>query len=306
MVLLSSKTSRRSLLKIGRLGIVAVPLLYFSRVLGFISHKSNQQLPKIGLQLNSVQKELRNNPKDTLKQISFMGFAGFEIPYMINGMSFDDYGKMLKKFNLEIIAIHTELPLDQERKDDILMKSKIFKCNRIIWHGQPEDIAYKSEEGIAQLAQKYNAANQFARSNGLVFGIHNHWWEFEKLQNGKLPFDLLLEHLDRDIFFELDVYWIAVSGQDPVDIIRKLGPRAPILQVKDGPAVWIPEFDDPFPDPVLSVGTGKMDYPAIFEASHGNVEWIIVDIEACKTDIIQAIFDSYRYIAGNRFGVGLK
>ena len=170
----------------------------------------------------------------------------------------------------------------------------------------PEDPAYKSVEGITQLAQKYNAASRFAMTNGLVFGLYNHWWEFEKMQDGRIPFDILLELLDPNIFFELDVYWIAVAGQNPVEIIKKLGKRAPILQVKDGPAIWIPEFDDPFPDPMLAVGTGKMDYPAIFEASHGNVEWIVINIEACETDIIQAIYESYRYLSTNRFGVGLK
>ena len=203
--------------------------------------------------------------------------------------------------------MHTELPLDKASKENVLTRAKSFKCKRIIWHSLPESTLYKSEEGITQLANRDNMANSFAKENGLSFGIHNHWWEFEELSNCKMPFDILLDLLDNDIFFELDVYWIAVAGKDPVEIIKRLGKRATILQVKDGPAVWTPLLDEPFPYPVLAVGTGKLDYPAIFKAGNGNVEWIIVDIEACETDLIQALYESYKYLAiSNNYGSGVK
>jgi sugar phosphate isomerase/epimerase len=307
MVFLRKSTSRRSLFRLGLLSFLSIPLINISKVFGFNLFKTPQQIPKIGLQLNSLNKELKHYPKETFKKISFIGFAGLETPHTFNGISVDDYGKMIKKSGLEVIAMHTELPQDKMSKESVLKRAKTFKCNRIIWHGLPESTSYKSEEGIAQLANKYNLANSFAKENGLSFGIHNHWWEFEKLTNGKLAFDILLDLLDEDIFFELDVYWIAVAGQNPVDIIRKLGKRASILQVKDGPAIWAPILDEPFDYPVLAVGTGNMNYPAIFEASNGNAEWIIVDIEACDTDLTQALYESYKYLAiSNNYGSGLK
>jgi sugar phosphate isomerase/epimerase len=307
MVFLRQSKARRTLLKLGGFGILTIPFLKFSKVLGYKFNRENQNLPKIGLHLGSLGKNLKKYPKETFQRLSYIGFAGMETPHTFNGLSINEYGKILKKSDLEVIAMHSELPLDKMSKEDILTRAKTFKCKRIIWHGLPENTSYRSEEGIAQLANKYNDANQFAKSNGLEFGINNHWWEFEKLANGELPFDILLNLLDPDIFFELDVYWIAVAGQDPVEIIRKLGPRAKMLQVKDGPATWSTVLDDPIPYPVLAVGTGTLDYPAIFEASNGHAEWIIVEIEACETDMIQALYESYKYLAiTNKFGTGLK
>jgi len=306
MVFLRKSVSRRSLIKLGGLSFITLPFLSFSNFFTSTAKSSSELLPKIALQLNSVSRELLKYPKETFKKISYIGYAGLETPHTFNGMTVDDYGKMVKKSGLDVIAMHTELPLDKRRKENILLRAKTFKCNRIIWHGLPESTGYRTEEGIAQLAKKYNAAHSFAKTNGLLFGIHNHWWEFEKMTNGKIPFDVLLDQLDPEIFFELDVYWIAVAGQDPVEIIKKLGARASLLHVKDGPATWSPLLDDPTPYPVLAVGTGKMDYPAIFNAGKGNTKWIIVDIEACKTDIIQAIYESYKYIAiSNNYGTGL-
>jgi sugar phosphate isomerase/epimerase len=307
MVFLRKSSSRRSLLKFGWLVFLSFPFISLSRLFGFSRLNAPKQIPKIGLQLYSLNKDLKNYPKETIKKINFIGFAGLETPYTLNGMSVDDYGKIIKKSGLEIIAMHTELPLDKLTKENVLKRAKTFKCKRIIWHGLPESTLYKSEEGVVQLANKYNMANSFAKENGLSFGIHNHWWEFEKLSNGKTPFDVLLDLLDNDIFFELDVYWIKVAGQDPVDIIKRLGKRASILQVKDGPGEWSPLLDEPYAYPVLAIGTGKMDYPAIFEAGNSNAEWIIVDIEACETDLIQAIYESYKYLAiSNNHGTGLK
>ena len=307
MVFLRKSTSRRSLLKLGWLGFLSLPLFNLPKVFGMNRLNAPQQTPKIGLQLNSLSIELKHYPKETFKKINFIGFAGLETPHTFNGITVEDYGKMIKKSGLDVVAMHTELPLDKMSKENVLNRVKTFKCDRIIWHGLPESTLYKSEEGIAQLANKYNQANSFAKENGLSFGIHNHWWEFEKIANGKLPFDILLDLLDKDIFFELDVYWIAVAGQDPVEIIKKLGKRASILQVKDGPAVWSPILDEAITYPVLAVGTGKMNYPAIFEASNGNAEWIIVDIEDCETDLTQALYESYKYLAiSNNYGSGLK
>jgi sugar phosphate isomerase/epimerase len=307
MVFLRKSTGRRAFLKLGSIGLLSMPYFNFSGAIGYKSNRSSQVLPKIGLNLGSLGRDLRRYPKETFQRISFIGFAGLETPHTFDGLTVSDYGKIVKKSKLNVIAVHTELPLDKRSKEDVLTRTKTFNCNRIIWHGLPESTAYRSEEGIAQLAKKYNDANQFAKSNGLEFGINNHWWEFEDLGNGKTPFDLLVEQLDQEIFFELDVYWIAVAGKDPVELISKLGSRVKMLQVKDGPGIWSPELDNPTPYPVLAVGTGTLDYPAIFEASKGNVDWIIVDIEACDTDLVQALYESYKYLAiNNKYGTGLN
>ena len=307
MVFLRKSATRRALIKLGGLGILTFPFFKLSKALGYKSNGVNQNLPKIGLNLGSLGKDLKKYPKETFQRLSFIGFSGLETPHTFDNLSVSEYGKILKKSELDVIAMHCELPLDKRSKEDILMRAKTFKCNRIIWHGLPESTAYRSVEGISQLAKRYNEANRFAKLNGLDFGINTHWWEFEKLANGEIPFDLLVDKLEGDIFFELDVYWIAVAGQDPVEVIRKLGSRAKMLQVKDGPGTWTPDLDNPTPYPVLAVGTGNLDYPAIFEASNGNAEWIIVDIEACRTDLIQALYESYKYLAKtNNFGTGLK
>jgi len=306
MVFSRHRDLRRSLLKIGGLGILAFPTLSVSDVLGINENQSAAGLPKIGLQLFSVRKELKSNIDETLQMISFIGYSGVETTTLTSTISDKEISKSLKKNKLEVMAMHIDLPSNDAEKDRIIQLSKEYKCNRIIWHGFPDKGLFKSEEEIIKLAQKCNRANQFARSNKMIFGIHNHWWEFNKLDNGKIPFDIFIEHLDKNIFFEIDAYWIAITGVDPVEVIKKLSSRVPIIHLKDGPVEWSSEFNDPYPDPMLALGTGKLNIPAIIKASGNNAEWIVLELEDCKTDMIQAVYESYNYLSGKNLGSGTK
>jgi hypothetical protein len=40
-----------------------------------------------------------------------------------------------------------------------------------------------------------------------------------------------------------------------------------------------------------------MDFPAILNAAAGPVEWLIVELDRCATDMMEAVAQSYRYLA---------
>ncbi len=80
---------------------------------------------------------------------------------------------------------------------------------------------------------------------------------------GRLAHDLMREFLDPAIVFEVDTYWVKTAGQDPAAVVRDLGARAPLLHLKDGPAVNTT-------DPMVAVGSGSLDFPAIVRASGGK------------------------------------
>jgi sugar phosphate isomerase/epimerase len=130
----------------------------------------------------------------------------------------------------------------------------------------------------------------------MTFGIHNHWWEFEKMEDGQLPFDHMLSCLRPDVFFEIDVYWVRTAGADPAAIVRKAGLRAPLLHIKDGPCVK--------GQPMTAAGTGTVDIPAVAEASAGTAEAWIVELDNCATDMMEAVRQSHRYITGRGFAKG--
>jgi sugar phosphate isomerase/epimerase len=106
----------------------------------------------------------------------------------------------------------------------------------------------------------------------------------------------LLEHLSPDVFLEIDTYWVKTAGVDPAAVLREIGRRAPLLHIKDGPAVQ--------EAPMTAVGAGVLDWPAVAEAS--SAEWWIVELDRCATDIWEALQQSYTYLTGMRFVRGKR
>ena len=92
------------------------------------------------------------------------------------------------------------------------------------------------------------------RDAGLRFAWHNHDFEFIALE-GQRPIDLLLDATDSQLVqVELDLYWIAKVGVDPLDYFKRYPGRFPLCHIKDMAA------DGSMAD----VGDGRIDFAAIF------------------------------------------
>jgi sugar phosphate isomerase/epimerase len=117
------------------------------------------------------------------------------------------------------------------------------------------------------LADRFNEAGEYARSQGLKFFYHNHDFEFTNQFDGAPAYNILLEETDRRyVSFELDLYWIVYGGESPVHYLSEDPARFPLYHVKDrtwrdrGPTVQ--DWED--------VGPGSIDFPDIFEAGDGR------------------------------------
>ncbi len=114
---------------------------------------------------------------------------------------------------------------------------------------------------------------------------------------------VLRDFIDEDIFFEIDTYWVKVAGFDPAKIVGDLGKRAPLLHIKDGPARWTDAIATD-PEPMVAVGKGTQNFPAIVKAANGNTEWMIVEMDHTTGDVFTAIHDSYKFLTQNKLAVG--
>lgn len=96
---------------------------------------------------------------------------------------------------------------------------------------------------------------------GLHFGWHNHDFEFADLGGDQRPLDLILQGDDR-LALELDVAWVQVAGQNPLDWIGKYASRMVSAHIKDIAPVGTATDEDGWAD----VGHGVMDWPALMAA----------------------------------------
>ncbi|HHN46160.1 MAG TPA: sugar phosphate isomerase/epimerase [Planctomycetes bacterium] len=240
-------------------------------------------MPPIALQLYSVRAQAKEDFAGTVRQVAQMGYPGVE-PAGFPGTTPEEAGKLFRSLGLKVPSAHGGLPVGDD-KNKVLDALDAIGCKRIISGRGPKD--FESIDAIKNTCALFNEAAENAAARGFAFGIHNHWWEFNNV-DGRLVFDVMLELLSPKVFFQLDTYWAKTGGADPVAVINRLGKRAPLLHMKDGPCVT--------GQPHVAVGKGKMDFPSIVAAAR-NVDWFIVELDECATDMMQAVKESYDYLA---------
>jgi inosose dehydratase len=78
-----------------------------------------------------------------------------------------------------------------------------------------------------------NRIDQRFTSEGLTFGIHNHWFKQKFAYESVDDVEKALAGLSKTVGSTLDVGQMAACGQDPVDAVRRLAPRLLLVHLKD-------------------------------------------------------------------------
>lgn len=275
--------SRRSFIKFISLGSLALTLPGFD-LLSKIKPKA-----QIGIQLYTVRREIETDFEGVIKKIAEIGYKGIETYPLPANLTIKDAARIFKQNKLTILGMHTDLP-EQGDVDPIVSMAEAYDSERVVFPGWPEGEKYKGLEGIKRTTELYNTVNQALKKKGLKFGLHNHWWEFES-KDGVMPFYYLLENLDKDIFFEIDTYWVKTAGLDPAKVLKDFGSRATLLHIKDGPAV---KGDKQYA--MVPAGEGTLDFKSILKSSENNAEWLIIEFDEYDGEILKGIEKSYTFI----------
>src|SRR6478736_298192 len=87
---------------------------------------------------------------------------------------------------------------------------------------------------IEHTARLLNAAAEIGEAEGIRVGYHNHAHELEATFDGKTGLEVLAGLLDPRVVLEVDLYWVARGGVDPVALLERLGERVVAVHAKDG------------------------------------------------------------------------
>lgn len=249
--------------------------------------------PPISLQLYSVRDLIaQTNYETVVRQVAQIGYAGVETAGF-PGTSSEAAGKLFKELGLIVSSIHKfPIPTPAD-KGEILDILGALGTKNLVSGAGPDD--YKTVETSRLTCDKLNAAAVMFAPYGIKLHVHNHWWEYLKVGE-KYAYEYMLEFLAPEICFQIDTYWVKTAGVDPVDIVKMLGKRAPLLHIKDGPAQQKVQQ--------TAVGDGTLDFPAIVKAAVGNTEWMIVELDSCATDMMEAVKKSFHYLTSKGMARG--
>lgn len=284
---------------------------------GFKFNLSKKHTPNIGLQLYTIRKEIEKDFNGAIQKIAEIGYSGIETYSLPENVTLAHAAKFFKDLDLKVFSMHYELPVNEKLKSEVLKMVDAYGCDTLVYHGWPQDKSiknldpktdikrwptierYKNLDSLKRTVEVYNKAADGLKTEGIKLGLHNHWWEFEKTEDGIYPFYYLLKNLNPEILFEIDVYWAKTGGNDPIKIVRDFGKRAPFLHIKDGPAVKGNTTYHQVP-----IGDGTLDFKAIVKAGGENIKWMIVEFDEFAGNIFEALEKSYKYLTQNNLAKG--
>ena len=158
---------------------------------------------------------------------------------------------------------------------------------RTVVHPYTPPELWSSESGVDAVADELLRAADAAEAYGLGVGYHNHHWELANRLGGRPALERLAERLPPTVVLELDTYWAAVGGEDVVALLGRLGERARLVHLKDGPI----DKDDAAQ---LPLGAGAMPVAAIVEAATA-AELAVLEFDDYGGDLFEGLAASVAF-----------
>jgi sugar phosphate isomerase/epimerase len=249
--------------------------------------QSLKRLP-VALQLYTLRDQMKDDFRRVIHQVAEIGYDGAQFAGY-GGLSSAEMRSLLQETGLRPVAAHTGLDVLENQLDQDIDYSLEIGNKWIICPALPE----ARRQNLAdwrQVAESLNRIGERCRERGLLFGYHNHAFEFPLIPDatGDRGIDVLLGQTDGElVFWEPDVYWIHKGGADPAAMIRQYAGRVPITHLKDVTRDERATFAE--------VGEGGLDWPAILEASQeAEVEWHCVEQDRCDRDPLESVAISLR------------
>jgi sugar phosphate isomerase/epimerase len=242
------------------------------------------------LQLYTLRNAIAEDLPGTIKKVAEIGYTQVE-PYNFVATA-KELGAALKDNGLTAPSGHA--PLMSQDQDQIFAAAKELGITTVIDPFLPAEHWQKAED-IQATAEKLNAAAKKGAEYGIRVGYHNHAWELESTIEGRTALEYFESLLDPELVLEVDTYWAAVGGQDPVELLARLGDRVKFIHIKDGPLTKDNKAQQP-------AGQGKVAVLEVIAAAK-SLEVGVVEFDDYSGDIFEGISESLSFLTAAGEGV---
>jgi len=250
-----------------------------------MAYRERVRHDQIALQLYTVRRLAAVDLPGTLHAVAAAGYRAVEIAGLPETDP-DELAGLLRQAGLRAVAAHVGIEQLREDANGVADRLIALDCRRLIVPGMPESDR-RTPADVKAFAFELGQYEHALATSGIRFGYHNHTFEFEPL-DGTTVWNVLLAELPSAIDIELDVYWAAVGGRDPVAEIRAAADRVRLLHMKDRA---------PGPEPRdAPAGEGTLPFPEIVEAARAaGVEWYIAEQDEPR-EPLEDIARAFRYL----------
>jgi sugar phosphate isomerase/epimerase len=237
----------------------------------------------LSVQLYTVREALAEDLPGALDRLAALGFTQVE-PFALTRFG-AELGPALAATGLSAPTAHQHF-LGEEDAEAVFATAAELGVGLVI-DPRVDRARWESAADVGAIADDLNAAAEVAGKHGVRVGYHNHAQELEIVFDGTTALEVFAARLDDDVVLEVDAYWAAVGGQDPVALLRRLGDRVAALHVKDGPGTADPQDQ-------VAVGHGELPIREIIGAAPHALR--VIELDDTRGDRFQAVADSHAWL----------
>jgi sugar phosphate isomerase/epimerase len=259
----------------------------------------------IGVQLYTVRSTINKDPANVIRTIAQIGYKEIE------GASRQDLHTVLpliKQNGMTAVSCHVETPLvtgDWEHYTQFQKKAtleeavadvKSMGCTYFVMPYINPNARPTMDFG--RTADQMNHAGEMCRKAGLQFAYHNHAFEFAG-NPGQRIIDTFRERLDKSLVaLEMDIFWVSVAGNDPLQMLKDWSGRVALLHLKDMAQGTPHQFNESLPPQSFKeVGSGVVKIPAILRAAPAaGVKHYFVEQDQTPGDPTESLRKSFNYL----------
>jgi sugar phosphate isomerase/epimerase len=252
-----------------------------------------------GVQLYTVREQMRTDAAATLRRVAALGYTELEVLQPTLSV----VAPLAKDLGLQVVSVHLDAATARgEGFDALLAEARRHGLRYVVFPfvlpaERPPDRA-----GFGALAQRLARMSRAASALGLRFCYHNHAFEFGRDRDGTPWLDVLMQGTAAaDMGLELDVFWAAIAGDDPVALLRRYAGRVALVHLKDkDPRAATSLVESQVPRTAfVEVGSGALDFTAILAAARtAGVAHYFVEQDQTPGDPFDSLKKSHDYLSG--------
>ena len=251
----------------------------------------------IGINLYSLREHCTDSAglRYTLDRLREIGYSHVQV----SGVDLDPQviAEVLRESGQICAGTHMDWPMIRDNTDDVIEIHRLFDCKHVAIGMLPKSYM-TGMSGIDRFARELPGPAQKLAEAGITLSYHNHHYEFARIAD-RTWLETLYDRTDsKHLSAELDTYWVQTGGGDPVQWVRKMAGREPLLHVKDRVVTLSGE------ERFAEIGQGNLNWEGILKAAEeSGVKYVLVEQDQMYgRDSFEAVEISYKFLAS----MGLK
>lgn len=256
----------------------------------------------LGVQLYSVRDYAAKDFAGTLEKIAKIGFKYVEPAGFFN-IRPSMFRRVCSDLGLSIVSSHSPWVTNPDVLGEAMDLADDLGLKTIVTGWGPD--AFKDLDAIKATAENVSKIASRLAENGYTLFQHNHYWEFERLEDGRVKYDVFHE-LCPEVKYEIDCFWSTNKGtENPVEMLKPFVKDAILLHMKDGICRQNAQnagMKDGLLDmkiDLLPLGRGDLPIKELVETAT-EAKAVIVELDYCDSvEMMAALEESYRFMVSN-------